>query len=76
MITVKLYGPLRIDHGIKERKIEATSIKEVFQDLIRQGISQADLNSCIILINNKPANKRTSLHDGDVVQLMSPVAGG
>lgn len=76
MITVKLYGPLRIDYGIKERKIEAASIKEVFQDLIRQGISQADLNSCIILINNKPANKRTSLHDGDVVQLMSPVAGG
>ena len=76
MITVKLYGLLRIDSGIKELTIEATSIKEIFQNLVRHGISQADLNSCIILINNKPASKRTSLHDGDVVQLMSPVAGG
>ena len=76
MITVKLYGLLRIDSGIKERKIEAASIREVFQDLTQQGISQKDLNGCIILVGGKPANKRSSLQDGDVVQLMSPVAGG
>ena len=76
MITVKLYGLLRIDSGIRERKIEAAGIKEVLQDLVKQGISQKDLNGCIILINGKPANKRSSLCDGDVVQLMSPVAGG
>ena len=76
MITVKLYGLIRIDSGIKERKIEAAGIKEVFQELVRLGISQADLNSCIILINGNPASKRSMLHDGDVVQLMSPVAGG
>ena len=76
MITIKLYGLLRIDSGIKERKIEAASIKEVFGDLARQGVSQKDLDGCIILINGKPASKRRSLHNGDVVQLMSPVAGG
>ena len=76
MITVKLYGLLRIDSGIKECKIEAASVKDVLQDLMAQGISQADLRGCIILINGKPAKKRSSLHDGDVVQLMSPVAGG
>ena len=76
MITVKLYGLLRIDSGIKELKMEAASIKEVFQNLARQGISQTDLNSCMILINCKPAGKRDPLQDGDVVQLMSPVAGG
>ena len=76
MITVKLYGLLRIDSGIKERNIEAASIKDVFTDLTLQGISQADLNGCIILINGKPANKRSALRSGDVVQLMSPVAGG
>ena len=76
MITVKLYGLLRIDSGIKERKIEAAGIKGVFQDLVRQSISQADLNGCIILINGQPASRRSLLHDGDVVQLMSPVAGG
>ena len=76
MITVKLYGLLRIDSGIKERKIEAACIKDIFQDLMLQGISQKELNGCIILINGKPANKSRKLTDGDVVQLMSPVAGG
>ena len=76
MITVKLYGLLRIDSGIKERKIQGTAMKDVFQDLMQQGISRKDLNGCMILINGKPANKRNSLHDGDVVQLMPPVAGG
>ena len=76
MITVKLYGLLRIDSGIKERRIEATSMKEVLQDLMQQGISQKDLNGCVILVGGKPATKRTKLQDGDVVQLMSPVAGG
>ncbi len=76
MITVKLYGLLRINSGIKERNIEAASIKDVWNDLMMQGISQKELNSCIILVNGKPATKRSSLHDGDVVQLMSPVAGG
>ena len=76
MITVKLYGLLRIDSGIRERKIEGTSMKDVFQDLKQQGISQKDLNGCMILINGKPAHKRNLLHDGDVVQLMPPVAGG
>ena len=76
MITVKLYGLLRIDSGIKERKIEAAAMKEVFQALMHQGISKKDLNGCMILINGKPASKRSSLQDGDVVQLMPPVAGG
>ena len=51
-------------------------MKDVFQDLMQQGISRKDLSGCMILINGKPANKRNSLHDGDVVQLMPPVAGG
>ena len=76
MITVKLYGLLRINSGIKERQIEASSMKDVWNDLIAQGIPKKDLSGCIILINQKSASKRSLLTDGDVVQLMSPVAGG
>ena len=76
MITVKLYGLLRIESGIKAREIQACCIKDVLDDLAVQGISQKDLAGCIILINEKPANKRSLLNDGDVVQLLSPVAGG
>lgn len=76
MITVKLYGLLRIDSGIKERRIEADNIKDVFTDLMQQGIPKKALDSCIILVNGKPTRKRIALQAGDVVQLMSPVAGG
>ena len=76
MTTVKLYGLLRINSGIKERKIEATCMKDVLADLEMQGISRQELRSCVLLINEKPASIRSKLQDGDVVQLMSPVAGG
>ena len=76
MITVKLYGLLRIDSGIKEQVLEATCMQDVLANLKEQGISQKDLHSCILLINGKPATKRSTLHHGDVVQLLSPVAGG
>ena len=76
MITVKLYGLLRIESGIKEKHLEAGSVKEVLDSLTDCGIAPRDLNGCIILLNGKSANKRSKLTDGDTVVLMSPVAGG
>ena len=76
MITVKLYGLLRIESGIKEKVMEAASVKEVLENLAACGIPDKDLCGCVILINGKNANKRSKLKDGDTVVLMSPVAGG
>ncbi len=76
MIAVKLYGLLRIESGIREKQLEASSVKEVLAVLADCGISRKDLNSCIILVNGKSASKRSKLADGDTVVLMSPVAGG
>ena len=76
MITVKLYGLLRLDSGIKEQQLECETVKEVLQCLAGCGISQKDLDSCIILVNGKSANRRRKLTNGDTVVLMSPVAGG
>ena len=76
MITVKLYGLLRIESGIKEKQMEASSVKEVLEVLAEYGISKKDLNGCVILVNGSSANKRSKLTDGDTVVLMSPVAGG
>ena len=76
MITVKLYGLLRIESGIKEKQLQAANIREVLQQLAACGISQKELAGCIILINGNSANKRSKLTDGDTVVLMSPVAGG
>ena len=76
MITVKLYGLLRIESGIKEKQLEAASVKEVLAALEGCGIHGKDLMGCVILVNGKSASKRTRLREGDSVVLMSPVAGG
>ena len=76
MITVKLYGLLRIESGIKEKQLKAATVKEVLEILTAHGIPQKELNSCVILVNGSSANKRRKLADGDTVVLMSPVAGG
>ena len=76
MITVKLYGLLRLDSGIKERRVEAGHVKDVLEHLAMQGISRQDLQGCIVMVNGKSAGKRSKLNDGDVVQLLPPVAGG
>ena len=76
MITVKLYGLLRIESGIKEKQLEATAVKEVLEQLACCGIDREALNGCVILVNGSNGNKRSKLKDGDTVVLMSPVAGG
>ena len=76
MITVKLFGLLRLESGIKERQMEAASLKEVLQNLQDAGIPREKLRGCVIFVNGENANKRKSLHDGDTVVLMPPVAGG
>lgn len=76
MITVKLYGLLRIESGIREKQLEASAVKEVLAHLETCGIARKDLNRCLILINGSSATIRSKLTDGDTVVLMSPVAGG
>ena len=76
MITVKLYGLLRIESGIREKHLEAASVKEVLRSLADCGLSIRELNGCVILVNGKPASKRSKLTDGDTVVLMLPIAGG
>lgn len=78
MITVKLYGLLRLDSGIKALTLEAQTIPQVHDALRGQSsrLTQKDLDGCLILINGKPGTKRSKLKDGDQVVLMSPVAGG
>ena len=76
MITVKLYGLLRIESGIRELQIQAETMKDVLRSLADRGISRTGLKGCVLLVNGTPANKRSKLNDGDTVVLMSPVAGG
>ena len=76
MITVKLYGLLRIESGIRQKQLEARTVKEVLAALADCGIPKKDLDGCVVLVNGASAKKQTKLRDGDLVVLMSPVAGG
>lgn len=76
MITVKLYGLLRLNSGIKELQIKATSVKHLLHQLEEHGFEESDLSGANILVNGTISNHRTVLQDGDMVQLFPPVAGG
>ncbi|MBR2047311.1 MAG: MoaD/ThiS family protein [Oscillospiraceae bacterium] len=76
MITVKLYGLLRLDSGIKEQTMEAESVRAVLEGLSRLGVDRKALSGCVMIVNGTPGTKRTKLKPGDVVQLLPPVAGG
>ena len=78
MITVKLYGLLRLDSGIRELSLDAKTIPELYSRLLEKTdrITKKDLEGCVLLVNGKVCGRRTKLADGDVVQLLSPVAGG
>ncbi len=78
MITVKLFGLLRLDSGIKELKLDAASIPDVKEALLARSdkITKKDIDGCVSLINGKPGRKKSKLEDGDQGVLMSPVAGG
>lgn len=76
MITVKLYGLLRLDSGIKERQMEAATLKQVSAQLLELGLSKKDLAGCVVLVNGKQPERNQKLCSGDIVQLLPPVAGG
>ena len=78
MINVKLFGLLRLDSGIREIKLEASSVKEVYAALesTSDTLSAEKLDACVLLVNGKKAKKNVRLNDGDELSFLSPVAGG
>jgi len=76
VICVKFYGLMRLDSGMKELQCEAAGIKELFARLEEQGFDRKALRGCYLMVNGEKARQNTKLNDGDVVQLLPPVAGG
>ena len=75
MITVRLFGLLRLETGIKQLQVCAGNLKELQKELTRW-IPEEKIKGCVLIVNGKRANSRTKLEDGDQVMLMPPVAGG
>lgn len=84
MVTVKLFGTLRIDSGVKELQLEAGSIRElvplVCREIRRQrpdcAVGEKDLHACLAAVNGVRVSPRAKLRDGDVVSFFPAAAGG
>lgn len=84
MVNVKLFGLLRLDSGIKELTLEASSVRELFQHILDEvkksnpatTVTRKDVDGCYVQVNGKDAGKSTKLADGDTVLLFPPVCGG
>ena len=84
MVTVKLFGTLRLESGVKELTAEAEIVKALYPAVMREiraakpdsAITEQALRSCLVAVNGVPAGPRTKLRDGDVVYFFPAVAGG
>ena len=78
MITVKLFGLLRLDTGLRELQVEAANIRQLKEAILRatDRITKEKLRGCVILVNGAPCKAWTKLKDGNRVTLLPPVAGG
>ena len=75
MITVKLFGLVRLETGIRELHVEANNVRQL-QKALSNHIPEEKIKGCVLLVNGKQASRFTKLQDGDQVMLMPPVAGG
>ena len=82
MITVKFFGLLSVDSGIKQIALESKSAKETVDKIIDKypNISKKQLLSSVIFINKKQITSKrglsTKLNDGDEIVFISPTSGG
>ena len=75
MITVKLFGLVRLQTGIKELQVEAANVRELKKALTRH-IPEEQIKGCVLFVDGRQVNRFTKLKDGDQVMMMPPVAGG
>ena len=84
MVTVKLFGLLRLDSGVKQLELEAATVQELYPKLLEalhnarpnSSLTLKDLKACAVAVNESPAKPATKLRDGDIVYLIPPIAGG
>lgn len=84
MVTVKLFGLLRLDSGVKQLELEAATVREMYPRLLEElslhspsgALTLKDLKACAVAVNECPAKPGTKLQDGDIVYLIPPIAGG
>jgi len=78
MVTVRLFGTLRLDAGRRQVNVDASTVAEALQKTAASlGLPDAGaLLAATVYVNGERASTRTRLRDGDELYLLSPAAGG
>lgn len=77
MITVRFFGLLRLDSGVKTVEVKAKNMTELFRVLEQKSqIPVKTLKGCKVFINGKPKKFNQKLRDGDEIMFLVPSCGG
>lgn len=78
MVTVRLFGTLRLDARRRQLVVHASTVAEALQKTAAAlGLPDAGpLLAATVYVNGERAGMRTRLRDGDELYLLSPAAGG
>ena len=84
MVTVKIFGTLRLDSGVREFTVSAHNVKELYPLIMQEiqnvnpqcQITERDFRSCMVAVKGKEVSHHAKLNDGDEVWFLQPIAGG
>jgi len=77
MVTIKLFGTLRLKTGFKQIEADITSVREAQQILGEHtGFPAKEFKKCVMALNGTPCKSSAKLSDGDILTFLSPAVGG
>ena len=77
MVTIKIYGTLRLKCGLGQMEAYTGSIKDACRILARAtGTPEKEFKHCTFAVNGKKVPYGTSLKDGDELVFLAPSGGG
>ena len=77
MVTIKVYGTLRLKCGLGQMEAYTDSIKDACRILaLATGTAEKEFKHCKFAVNGKQVGYSTKLKDGDELVFLAPAGGG
>lgn len=77
MVTIKIYGTLRLKCGLGQMEAYTDSIKDACRILaLATGTLEKEFRHCTFAVNGKKVGLGTRLKDGDELVFLAPSGGG
>lgn len=77
MVTIKLYGTLRLKTGCRSIEADVSTVKEGCEALsYATGLPYKEIKKCITVVNGIQSRLSAPLQDGDELAFFSPSGGG